>query len=74
MLSLLGRSKNVELRIVPRLIDFAQHFVAIMLDEQYLILGEWPIHLDTRNEVFTCTGKFMHVLFEVHESYLSIPG
>ena len=56
-----------ELRIVPRLIDFAQDFIAIVLDEQSLIVGEWPRHLNARNQVFTCTGKFMHVLFEVHE-------
>ena len=42
--------------------------------KQNLILAEWPVCLHTRNQVFTCTGKFMHVLFEVHESYLFIPG
>ena len=67
MLSLQGRGKKVELRFVPTLIDFAQHFIAIVLDEQSLIVGEWPIHLNARNQVFTCTSKFMHVLFEVHE-------
>lgn len=45
-----------------------------MLDEQNLILGEWPVNLNVRNQVFTCTGKFMHVLFEVHGSYLFFPG
>lgn len=55
---------------MPRLIKFAQHFIAIVLDEQHLIVGEWSRHLHARNQVFTRTGKFMHVLIEVHESYL----
>ena len=62
--SLAGR----RLRSSPRLIDFAQHFIAVVLDEQNLILGEWSMHINACHQVFTCTGKFMHILFEVHET------
>lgn len=51
-----------------RWIDFAQHFVAIVLDQQNFIFGEGTMCRNARKQMFAATGKFMHILGEVHES------
>lgn len=54
-------------RISRRRVNFAQHFVAIVLDEQHLILGWWSVYHHVRKEMFTCASKILHGLFEPHE-------
>lgn len=54
-------------RVFWRRVNFAEDFVAIVLDEQHFIFSRWSVYHHVRKEMFTCASKILHGLFEPHE-------
>jgi len=44
------------------------HFVAIVLDKQNFLVGEYSmVRRNARKQIFAPTGKLLHVLGQIHE-------
>ena len=59
-------------RVFWRRVNFAEHFVAIMLDEQHFTFSRWSMHRHVRKETLTCACKIRHGLFDPHEKRLHL--
>jgi len=58
-----GGQRNFDLRGIGLwLINFGEHLIAIVLDQQPLIPREWSIHSHTRYKMLTSHGKFMYLV------------
>ena len=54
-------------RVFRKRVNFAEHFVAIVLDEQHFTFGRWSMYRHVRKEMLTCACKIRHGFFDPHE-------